>query len=88
MDELPKTPVTGFHRRESRARVLAPASKLDQPDYLRLARLPANCGAGQDVEVHAEGGGAVEAQPTIDLEEVEVGANVDRPGRGIRHSHV
>ena len=60
---------------------LAPAGELDQPDLTGLAGLPADRRAGQDVQVHPEGGATVEAQAAVRLEEVEVRADVDRPAR-------
>jgi hypothetical protein len=44
----------------------------DQFDLFLLSRLPAHGGRGQDVEVLAEGGGAVKLQRAIDLEEMVV----------------
>src|SRR5262245_29424793 len=63
---------------------LAPAGELDQPDLAGLAGLPADRRTGQDVEVHPERRRPVEAQPAVDLEEVEVRADVDGPDRSVR----
>jgi hypothetical protein len=38
---------------------------------------------GGDVEAHAAGGGAVEAQRRVGLEEVVVAAHLDRPVAGV-----
>ena len=50
---------------------------------LLVAGLEADGGAGRDVESHAKGGAAVEVQGAVDLEEVGVGADLDRPVAGV-----
>ena len=62
----------------------APA-ELDERDALLVAGLEAHGGAGRHVEPHAEGLSAVEAERAVDLEEVEVRADLDRTVAGVRH---
>ena len=52
---------------------------------LRLPRLEADGGAGRNVEPHAEGFAAIEFERLVDLEEVEVAADLHRPVAGIEH---
>src|SRR5437773_10208934 len=54
------------------------AGELDERDPLLVAGLEADRGARGHVQAHAEGQGALEAQGPIHLEEVEVGADLDR----------
>ena len=46
-------------------------------DLLLVAWLEAHGGGGRDVEVHAEGGIAIELEVAIDLEKVEVRAHLN-----------
>ncbi len=72
--------------------VREPVQAVDQtraPDrherhLLLVARLETHGGARRHVEAHAEGGRAVEAQRPVDLEEMEVRADLDRPVAGVR----
>eukprot|EP00964_Phaeocystis_antarctica_P151707 scaffold119369_cov60-Phaeocystis_antarctica.AAC.1 len=52
-------------------------------DGLRLARLETHRGAGGHVEPLAEGGGAIEHQARVGLDEVVVRAHLDRAVAGV-----
>ena len=57
----------------------------DQRDFSFVAGLKAQRGTCRDVEPVPERQLPVELQGPIDLEEVEVGADLDRPVAGIAH---
>ena len=63
----------------------AGAAELDERDALLVAGLEAHGRAGRHVEPHPERLGAVEAERAIDLEEVEVRADLDRTVARVRH---
>src|SRR5262249_6441930 len=67
---------------------LARAGQLHEGDHLFVAGLEADRGAGWDVEPHPPGLPALEAERAIDLEEVEVGANLNGPVTRIRHGQL
>src|SRR5262249_37693358 len=56
----------------------AAAAEGDQAHHLPLARAPAHRVAGGHVEMHTPCAGAVEDEPTVDLEERKVRADEDR----------
>ena len=63
---------------------LARAAERDEVDLALVAGLEADGGAGRDVEVHPERPRAIEAQRGVDLEEVEVRADLHRAVAGVR----
>src|SRR5262249_6526449 len=67
---------------------LAEPGKLDQGHHLLVAGLEAHRGARGHVEPHSPGETTLEAQRTVDLEEVEVGADLDGPIRGVGHGEL
>src|SRR5471030_2256592 len=56
-------------------------------DGALLARLEAHGGPRGDVQAHAVGAPALETERRIDLEKVEVRADLDRPVAAIVHHH-
>src|ERR671910_371635 len=54
------------------------AAEREQDDVAGPAGVEEHLGAGRDGQPHAPGGGAVEAQHAVDLEEVEVRGDADR----------
>src|SRR5919201_1362490 len=66
---------------------LARARQLDELDLLLLARLEADGRAGGDVQAHAVGLGAVEVERAVDLEEVEVAADLYGAVARVAHEH-
>src|SRR5471032_1461819 len=63
------------------------AGQLHQFDGALLARLEAHGGPRGDVQAHAVGAPALETERRIDLEKVEVRADLDRPVAAIVHHH-
>ena len=64
----------------------SPASaELDEADVALVACFEPDRLAGGDVEAHAERRGAVELEDTVDLEEVEMRPDLDRPVAGVAH---
>jgi len=55
-----------------------PGSRALLPSTLRVE---AHRRAGRNIQPHAEGGGSVELHGLVDLEEMEVRSDLDRPGR-------
>src|SRR5690606_17547773 len=73
------------HHPSGEAEYPAPAGQLHQLHLAALPRLEAHRGAGRDVQAHAAGGGAVELQGVVGLEEVVVRADLDRPVAAVGH---
>jgi hypothetical protein len=63
----------------------ARATQRHQIDFFRFARLEAHGSPGRDIEAHAIGQRAIEEQRPIDLEEMEMAADLDRPIAGMAH---
>src|SRR5215468_7769285 len=59
------------------------APEWDQRHFLLVPRLEADGRRLRDGQPHPEGGGAVELQGAVDLEEVIVRADLDRPVAGV-----
>src|SRR5206468_12278267 len=64
---------------------LARSADGDQFDLAGVARLETHGGAGRNVETHAVGRGAVEAQRAIDLEEMKVRTDLNRAVAAVAH---
>src|SRR5882757_11530228 len=65
----------------------AASSKGHQCYFLPGARLEPHRGAGRNIEPHAEGRGAVELHRLVDLEEMEMRPDLDRPVAGVSGLH-
>ena len=61
------------------------AAERNKRDFFLVARLEANGGVGRDIKTHAEGGAAVEFEVAIDLEEMEMRSDLDRPVAGVAY---
>src|SRR6266436_3776867 len=67
---------------------LARSGQIHEADHLFVAGLEADRGASRHVEPHPPGLPELEAERAIDLEEVEVGADLNGPVARVRHGQL